>query len=59
MWGVVRGGSAVTELAALGRTVRGAWRRGRGAREEDLRVLDVGFQHLRVFPACWLNTRVG
>lgn len=44
MWGVVRRGSAVTELAALGRIVRGAWRRGRGAREEDLRVLDVSAQ---------------
>lgn len=52
----------MTELAALGRTVRGAWRRGQGAGEEDLRVLDVsaqgawataychpaGFQHLSV-----------
>ena len=55
----------MTELAALRRTVRGAWRRGRGAGEEDLRVLHVsaqgawaaacsnpaGFQHLSVFPS--------
>lgn len=55
----------MTELAALWRTVRGAWRRGRGAGEEDLRVLHASaqgaraaaysspadFQHLSVFPS--------
>lgn len=70
MWGVVRGGSAVTELAALGRDSEGLEGRGRGAGEEDLQSPGclstgclgnpAGFQHLRVLPPpCWLNTTVG
>ena len=39
--GSSQGRKGVTELAALGRTVRGAWRRGQGAGEEEVVVVGV------------------